>query len=190
MAVLWVFRTPSLCRHVHRELWRSVLLDLTPIIAATACHPRNDVERYRRYKPTVCSSNFPLVYCHINSLQRASNAERPLPGGEKRRGGRASPHEALCSDEVVSPPACATGLSLRAVWYLSGATPQGQPWTPAMTLSQGRDGLSAWWIAVLSTLRAPSVGHHVHRELRRSAWLDVTPIISATACHLRNYIER
>jgi hypothetical protein len=26
MAVLWMFRKPSLCRHVHRELWRSVLL--------------------------------------------------------------------------------------------------------------------------------------------------------------------
>ena len=49
MAVLSTFRAPSLCRHVHRELLRSVLLDLTPIIAATACHQRNDVERYSRY---------------------------------------------------------------------------------------------------------------------------------------------
>ena len=38
MAVLETFREPSLGRHVHRELLRSVLLDLTPIIAATACH--------------------------------------------------------------------------------------------------------------------------------------------------------
>jgi hypothetical protein len=113
-----------------------------------------------------------------------------LPGGEKRRGGRASPHEALCSDEVVSPPACATGLSLRAVWCLSGATPQGQPWTPAMTLSQGRDGLSARWIAVLSTFHAPSLCRHMHRELMRSALLDATPIIPATTCHQRDYVER
>ena len=49
MAVLWTFREPSLCRHVHRELLRSVLLDVTPIIAATACHQRNYVERYSRY---------------------------------------------------------------------------------------------------------------------------------------------
>jgi hypothetical protein len=34
---------------VHRELMRSVWLDLTPIIAATACHQRNDVERYSRF---------------------------------------------------------------------------------------------------------------------------------------------
>ena len=46
----WTFRVPSLCRHVHRALWRSVLLDVPPIIAATACHQRNYVERYSRYK--------------------------------------------------------------------------------------------------------------------------------------------
>jgi len=48
MAVLYTFRAPSLCRHVHRELWRSVLRDLTSIISATACHQRNYVERYSR----------------------------------------------------------------------------------------------------------------------------------------------
>src|SRR5712691_2677092 len=52
MAVLWTFRAPSLCRHMHRELSRSVLLDLTPIIAATACHQRNYVERYSRFNWT------------------------------------------------------------------------------------------------------------------------------------------
>jgi len=50
MAVWWTFREPSLCRHVHRELLRSGLLDVTPIIPATACHQRNYVERYSRFK--------------------------------------------------------------------------------------------------------------------------------------------
>ena len=50
MAVLSTFREPSLCRHVHRELLRSVLLNLTRIIPATTCHQRNDVERYSRYR--------------------------------------------------------------------------------------------------------------------------------------------
>ena len=50
MAVLSTCREPALCRHVHRELLRSVLLDLIPIIAATACHQRSDVERYSRYR--------------------------------------------------------------------------------------------------------------------------------------------
>jgi hypothetical protein len=48
MAVLSTFRAPSLCRHVHRAFLRSVWLDVPSIIAATACHQRNDVERYSR----------------------------------------------------------------------------------------------------------------------------------------------
>src|SRR5262245_37345245 len=44
-----MFREPSLCRHVHHELLRSVLLDLPSIIAVTACHQRNYVERYSRF---------------------------------------------------------------------------------------------------------------------------------------------
>ena len=35
---------------VHRELLRSAVLDLSPIISATACHQRNYVERYSRYR--------------------------------------------------------------------------------------------------------------------------------------------
>ena len=50
MAVLYTFREPSLCRHVHRALLRSGLLYLTPIIPATACHQSNYVERYSRFK--------------------------------------------------------------------------------------------------------------------------------------------
>jgi hypothetical protein len=79
-------------------------------------------------------------------------------------------------------PCAATGVSLLAVWCLSGATPRGSPWTPTVTLPQGCDGLSARRMAVLSTFREPSLGRHVHRELLRSALLDLTPIIPATAC--------
>src|SRR5260370_14842703 len=57
-AVLSMFREPSLCRHVHRECMRSALLDVTPLISATACHQRNDVERYRRLP--IRPINFPL----------------------------------------------------------------------------------------------------------------------------------
>src|SRR5712691_6873821 len=48
MAVLCTFREPSLCRHVHRELMRNAVLDVTPIILTIACHQRNYVERYSR----------------------------------------------------------------------------------------------------------------------------------------------
>ena len=48
MAALWTLRAPALGRHVHRALLRSVFRDVAPIIAATAYHQRNDVERYSR----------------------------------------------------------------------------------------------------------------------------------------------
>jgi len=115
---------------------------------------------------------------------------RPWPGGEKRRGGRASHHEKCEAVRSFLLPCAATGVSLLAVWCLSGATPRGPPWTPALTLAHGCDGLSARRIAVLWTFREPSLGRQIHRELLRSAWLDVTPIILATACHQRNYVER
>ena len=44
------------------------------------------------HRPTVSPLTIPLAYCHINSFQRASSVEQPLPGGEKRKEGRASPH--------------------------------------------------------------------------------------------------
>jgi DDE domain len=92
--------------------------------------------------------------------------------------------------ESLLLPCVATGVSLRAVWCLIGATPGGQPWTSAVTLPQGRNGLSARRMAVLDTFRALSLCRHVHHELLRSAALDLTPLIPATACHQRNYVER
>jgi hypothetical protein len=65
-------------------------------------------------------------------------------------------------------------MSLLAVWYLIGATPRGQPWTPAVTLPHGGDGLSARRMAELWTFREPSLCRHVRRELLRKALLDVT----------------
>jgi hypothetical protein len=115
---------------------------------------------------------------------------RPWPGGEKRRGEQASLHEELEAIRPLLLPCAATGVCLLAVWCLIGATPRGQPWTPAVTLPQGCDGLSARRMALLSTFREPSLGRHVHRELLRSVLLDVTPIIAVTACHQRNYVER
>ena len=60
-------------------------------------------------------------------------------------------------------PCAATGVSLPAAWCLSGATPRGQSWTFAVTLPQGRDGLSARQMAVLWTFREPSQCRHVRR---------------------------
>lgn len=115
---------------------------------------------------------------------------RSWPGGDNRRSGRASHHEAWEARESFLLPWVATGVSLLAVWCLSGATPRGPPWTSAVTLPQGRNGLNARPMGVLSTCHEPSLCRHVHRTLLRSVWLDVTPRISETACHQRNDVER
>jgi len=63
--------------------------------------------------------------------------------------GRAAHHEEC---EAIRPfllSGAATGVSLLAVGCLIGATPRGQPWTPAVTLPHRCDGLSARRMAVL-----------------------------------------
>jgi len=81
-------------------------------------------------------------------------------------------------------------MTLLAVRCRSGAPPRGQPWTPAVTLLHGCDGLNARRMAALWTFRKPSLGRHVRRELLRNTLLDFTPIIPTTACHQRNCFER
>jgi len=114
---------------------------------------------------------------------------RPWLGGENTIGGRASHHEEFEAIGAFLLLCAATGVSLLAVWCPSGATPQGQPWTPAVILPHRCDGLSARRKAVLWTCRELSLGHHVRRELMRNALLNFTPIIPATACNQRNYVE-
>src|SRR5215831_14389371 len=139
-----------------------------------------------RYRPTVSPLIIPLWYCHINGFQRACSVEKPWPGGEKRIDGWAAHPVAWGGDGVVSSPVCATGVSLIARGGLIGAT----PWTSAVTFPHGRNGLNARQMAVLSPFRERALCRHVHRALLRSALPDVTPIIAATACHQRNYVER
>jgi hypothetical protein len=115
---------------------------------------------------------------------------KPWPGGEQRRSGRAAHHKECEARRWFLLPCAVTGVSLARDRGLIGATPRGQPWTSAGTLSHGRNGLRARRMAVLSTLREPSLGRHVHREFMRSAGLDLLPIIPATACHQRNDVER
>src|SRR6266566_6578679 len=53
----------------------------------------------------------------------------------------------------------------------------------------GATRLSARRMAVLWTFREPSLCRHGRRELMRNAVLDFTPIIPATACNQRTYVE-
>src|SRR5262245_26212846 len=76
-------------------------------------------------------------------------------------------------------PYAATGVSLLTMGDRSGATLRGAAvdvCSDALVWGQRAE-------------RAPSLGRHVHREFLRSAWLDFTPIIPATACHQRNDVE-
>jgi hypothetical protein len=125
----------------------------------------------------MASDELPVWRSHGQEAKRGETGGQRMPWNGETMGG-------------VSSPVCVTEVSLIARGCLIGATPGGQPWTSAVTLPPGRNGLSARRMAMLSTFRAPSLCRHVHRALWRSVWLDVTPIIPATACHQRNYVGR
>jgi hypothetical protein len=142
------------------------------------------------HRYTYCLSaplTIPLVYCHINSFRRASSCGEVIARRRKedRRAGLASRRLGRCSSRM-RPLGCPCSR------WGAGAVPrlQGQPWTSAVTLLPGCNGLSARRMVVLWAFRVPSLGRHVHREFMHSALLDLTPILSATACHQRNYVER
>ena len=85
---------------------------------------------------------------------------------------------------------CATPwLSLMAGRCSIGETHRGQQGRPALTLPHMRDGLSVLLMAVLCPFRRPSLCRPVHRQFMRNALLDLTPIVPATPCHQRNYVE-
>ena len=84
MAVWWTFREPSLCRHVHREFMRNAVLDLTPIIPATACHQRNYVETYSRCNQRIIKQTIQKavvqVKLHLSSIDEKGILTRGLQG--------------------------------------------------------------------------------------------------------------
>jgi len=100
LSVLWIaalcpFWRPCIGRPVHRELMRNELCNLTTIVPATACHQRNYVKPYSRYKKagwyTVLAD--PRMPATSTLLDQAHNAiERKLfamkgfhhPGGSQR----------------------------------------------------------------------------------------------------------
>jgi len=65
-------------------------------------------------------------------------------------------------------PCATTWLSLLAVWGLLGATPRGQPGTPAVTQPHVRDGLHVRLLVVWCTFRMPSMCRHIQRQCMRN----------------------
>src|SRR5712691_1762310 len=132
-----------------------------------------------------------FLSCTVISI--ASN-EHPVWRGHSKEAKRGQPcgHRITRNDEAMVSLllTCATTwLSLIAGWCLMGATPRGQPGTPALTLPHVRDGLSVRLLEVFGTFRMLSSCRHVHRQLMRNELPDCTTIIPATACHQRNYVE-
>ena len=70
----------------HAYTWRDSVQE-KPLCTLPSCLSDNPL-----IIPTVSPLMIPLVYCHINSFQRASSMKKLLPGGEKRRDGRAAHH--------------------------------------------------------------------------------------------------
>jgi hypothetical protein len=97
--------------------------------------------------------------------------------GTMQRDGVVSPH--VC-DPMVVPHRWVV-----REWY----NPVGQPWMLVVTLPSVHDGLRVLLMAVLWTFRRLSMGRPAHRQLTRTALLDLTTIIPATTCHQRNYVE-
>ena len=87
-------------------------------------------------------------------------------------------------------PYATTGLSRIAGWCLIGATPRGQPRTPALMLPHGCEGLRVLLRAVLCTFHRPARCRPVPRQFMRNELLDLNAIVPATAYHRRSYAER
>jgi len=112
-----------------------------------------------------CLLYAPLRFRSYTIISRASNTH-PVSRGhgqEAKRGSAGGPRLTRHSEALGSLllPCAATGGPLLAVWCLIGATPRGQPWTPAVTLPHRCDGLSARRMAVLWTFREPSLCRQV-----------------------------
>src|SRR5712692_479447 len=83
MAVWCPFRRPSMCRPVHRELMRSELLDLTTIVPATPCHPRNYVKPYSRSIVDCTKVEVPLDSGHYECSGVVKNDDGSVSRGSK-----------------------------------------------------------------------------------------------------------
>jgi hypothetical protein len=80
-------------------------------------------------------------------------------------------------------PYATPGWSLIAGWCVIGATPRGQPRTPAIMLPHEGEGLRMRRKTALWTFRRPFMGHWAPRQCLRNAVLDVTTLVPATAYH-------
>src|SRR5262249_14515187 len=141
-------------------------------------------------KPTVSHAKNSLVYFisivyidHPVWRSHREEAKRGPPSGP-----RIPRNEGAMTSSLL--PSATLGSSLIAGWCVIGATPRGQPLTPAMVLPHGCWGLLGRWMRVWWTFSRACMGGPVPRQLMRNELRDSTSIIPVTACHQRNYVER
>jgi len=141
-------------------------------------------------RPTVSPAKNSLVYFisiayidHPVWRSQREEAKRGPPSGH-----RLTRNEGAMRSWLL--PYATPGLSRIAGWCLIGATPRGQPRTPALMLPHGGEGLRVRRTTVLCTFRRPFMGRPVLRQLTRNELLDLTTIVPAPAYHRRSYAER
>jgi hypothetical protein len=147
--------------------------------------PSNAVSLYLLSAPLMIL----LVCCDINRFRRASSGDEAMARRQKeeRRAGIASCGivRRLGRFSSRAPPGCSYRERVPERCNISGSAVD--VCSDALAWTQRAERAAAG--GVVGVAHALS-GSPVHRELMRSVWLDLTPIIAATACHQRNYVER
>src|SRR5215471_21103254 len=108
-----MFREPSLCHQAHCEFMRSTWRDLPPIIPATACHQRNYIERYSRYKTLESNKSVARTPSQARDLQPQDQAHltqahignQALKTGPVGRGGTGMAQILIDDDNPFRRPA-------------------------------------------------------------------------------------
>ena len=141
-------------------------------------------------RPTVSPSKKPLAY--FISIGCIDHPVWKSHREEAKRGllfGHRIPRNEEAMMSLLLPYAT-IGVSRIAGWCWIGATPRGQPQTPAMLLLHGGEGLCVRRMTVWWTCRRPFMGRPVPRQLLRNTLLDLTTIMPATAYNRVSYTER
>ncbi len=106
----------------------------------------------------------------MRSLAGRSANEPPVSRGHGQEAKRGQPDGPRLTRNgaamgLLLLPCVTTRLSLIAVWCVIGATPRGQPWTPAVARPHVRDGLSVRRIASRPCKVRGRTGDQVNRVI-------------------------
>ena len=160
--------------------------DLAPRPAGVVIRPRHAWHLYLTVSPAKNS----LAYF-------ISTASRDYPiWRSHREEAKSGPPAGHCIPRTAGAmlalllPYATPGVSHIAGWCLIGATPRGQPRTPAVMLPHGCEALRVRRMTVWWTCRRPCMGRLVPHQCMRHELLDVTTLVPATTYHRRSYVER